>query len=413
MCTLLERIKEKMTKQRKGFVFRNIWKRPVQTGLLLVTICILSFVLFGGFVMKQSLQTGMENMEKRLGADLMVVPKEASDTAEDVLLEGSRSYIYFDKSVYDTISGMEGVQEATAQFYFKSMAADCCSSEVEIVFYDPATDFLVSPWISDSYTGKQTAEMAVVGSSVSVSKEHTITLFGREYAVAAQMAKTGTSMDNSVYFTFDSVNQILTDAEEKGAYILDSQKETDLISTVFLNVAEGYKTQDILKQLHSQVTEEVAVVYPKEMADSLASNLNGIYDVIGIVLGIVIGLSLFILLIISITSANARKQEISILRVLGASKGKMAGLLMKESVAISLLGAALGCAIAALLVIPFGNYIGLKLAMAYVGPNVWQLLAGGVAVVAAVVLIGVAAAVYPAIHVCSMEPYTALRKEGD
>jgi putative ABC transport system permease protein len=220
-------------------------------------------------------------------------------------------------------------------------------------------------------------------------------------------------MDNSVYFTFDSVNQILKDAEEKGAYILDSQKETDLISTVFLNVAEGYKTQDILKQLHSQVTEEVAVVYPKEMADSLASNLNGIYDVIGIVLGIVIGLSLFILLIISITSANARKQEISILRVLGASKGKMAGLLMKESVAISLLGAALGCAIAALLVIPFGNYIGLKLAMAYVGPNVWQLLAGGVAVVAAVVLIGVAAAVYPAIHVCSMEPYTALRKEGD
>jgi putative ABC transport system permease protein len=343
----------------------------------------------------------------------MVVPKEASDTAEDVLLEGSRSYIYFDKSVYDTISGMEGVQEATAQFYFKSMAADCCSSEVEIVFYDPATDFLVSPWISDSYTGKQTAEMAVVGSSVSVSKEHTITLFGREYVVAAQMAKTGTSMDNSVYFTFDSVNQILTDAEEKGAYILDSQKEADLISTVFLNVAEGYKTQDILKQLHSQVTEEVAVVYPKEMADSLASNLNGIYDVIGIVLGIVIGLSLFILLIISITSANARKQEISILRVLGASKGKMAGLLMKESVAISLLGAVLGCAIAALLVIPFGNYIGLKLAMAYVGPNVWQLLAGGVAVVAAVVLIGVAAAVYPAIHVCSMEPYTALRKEGD
>jgi putative ABC transport system permease protein len=381
--------------------------------LLLLSVGILSFILFGGFVINQSLQSGMNSMEQRLGADLMIVPADAKETAEDILLEGSRGYFYFDRSVYEEVSSIEGVESATAQFFLKSLSEDCCSSEVQLVFFDPETDFLIQPWIGESYSENLESGMAVVGNSVALEDGNKIKLFGKEYDVAAKLAKTGTSMDDSVYFVFDTLPQILSDAEDTGVYLLDSQKESDVISTVFLNIADGYETKDILKSVHSTVKEEIGIVYPKEMAKSLSVNLKGIYSIIRIVLFVILLLSLFIMMIIYLTSANERKRELSLLRILGASKAVLLLRLIKESVWISILGSLSGCGLAAVVVLPFGNCIGNQLDMPYLGPDIIQTTAVFLFVTVLSVITGIVAAIYPAVQIWRMEPYDALRKEGE
>jgi putative ABC transport system permease protein len=233
-------------------------------------------MFFGGTIIDQSLQKGMNNMEKRLGADLMIVPEGAEEDASDMILEGARKNFYFNKSVYDDISKINGVGEATPQFYLKSLSADCCSSEVEIVFFDPGTDFIIQPWICKEYKQKIQNDMVVVGDSINVEDGGVLKLFGRDYKVAAKMAKTGTSLDKSVYFTFDSLEQVVLDAEEKGSILSENQKDTDLISSVYIKIENGYKTEDILKEIQSSAGENFEVVYPKQIAESLSKNLEGI-----------------------------------------------------------------------------------------------------------------------------------------
>jgi putative ABC transport system permease protein len=381
--------------------------------LLLLSVGILSFIFFGGFVLNESLQRGMNSMELRLGADLMIVPADAKETAEDILLEGSRGYFYFDRSVYEAVSEIDGVEAATPQFYLKSLSADCCSSEVEIIFFDPETDFLIEPWIGEAYTENLDGGKAIIGNSVSLEKKDEITLFGKDYEVAARLAKTGTAMDDSVYFVFDALPQILSDAEEAGVYLLDSQKKSNLISTVFINVADGYETKDILKSVHTEVKDEIGIVYPKQMAQSLSGNLSGIYSIIRIVLFVILLLSLFIMIIIYLTSANERKREFSLFRILGASRKAITLKFVKEVLRTDIVGGITGCGLAALIILPFGSYIGKQLNMPYLGPTLLQVLEIFFAVLVVTMITGVIAAFYPVAQIWYMEPYEALRKEGE
>lgn len=398
---------------KSNIIYENVIKHPARSFIVFVAVVILSSSLFGGLVIATSLQKGMDNMERRLGADLMIVPSECEATAQDMLLEGIRSNFYLDSSAYEKISAVEGIREATPQFFLKSLSADCCSSEVEIVFYDPKTDFLIQPWINESYHNELSNNMAVVGNSIDLSDDSSIKLFGKEYTVAAKLAKTGTSIDNSVYFTFDALPEMLADAKASGVYIPESQRQETQISTVFLNIKDGYKSADILKALHKELDCDFGVVYPKEMATELSGNL---FEISGIIKGSVVMLffiSLLIMFFLHFLSMNERKKEIALLRIFGTSKKKALSLLVKESILICLAGSVAGCGISSLFVIPFGNYIGNRLNMPYIGPVVRQVITYMIMTLVITVITGIVVSIYPALHISRMEPYNALRKEGE
>jgi putative ABC transport system permease protein len=84
-------------------------------------------MLLSGTVVSTSLRKGMKNMQQRLGADIMLVPKGSKEKAENMLLEGSRSTFYFDDSVYEKVESINGISQVTSQCFLKSLSADCCS----------------------------------------------------------------------------------------------------------------------------------------------------------------------------------------------------------------------------------------------------------------------------------------------
>ena len=389
---------------------KDIQRHAFLNACLLATVVILSVMLFSVTVISVSLKKGMGNMRKRLGADIMLVPKGEREKAENMLLEGSRSNFYFEGEVYEKVQSIDGISDSTSQCFLKSLSADCCSSEVQIVFFDPESDFVVGPWIETEYKQKLSGDSVIVGSDI-VSEDGKIKLFGQEYAIASQMARTGTALDSSVYFSTDAKAELLRNAEEKGSFLTEEQKKGDILSSIFINVDGSHTTEQVIDSAHKTIGDIFDVVYPKKLHESLSGSLGkitGVVNVISLSLGILL---VAILLIINSIIMKGRKSEIALLRVLGHRKKDLIRKLLSEMGLISLAGALGGSLLGALIVIPFGRYIGKSLDMPYLGPGIASVLVQILLIVGIVILIVFLASVFFIIHTTNTEPYLALRKE--
>ena len=389
---------------------KDIQRHAFLNACLLATVVILSVMLFSVTVISVSLKKGMGNMRKRLGADIMLVPKGEREKAENMLLEGSRSNFYFEGEVYEKVQSIDGISDSTSQCFLKSLSADCCSSEVQIVFFDPDSDFVVGPWIETEYKQKLSGDAVIVGSDI-VSEDGKIKLFGQEYAIASQMARTGTALDRSVYFSTDAKAELLRNAEEKGSFLTEEQKKGDILSSIFINVDGSHTTEQVIDSAHKTIGDIFDVVYPKKLHESLSGSLGkitGVVNVISLSLGILL---VAILLIINSIIMKGRKSEIALLRVLGHKKKDLIRKLLSEMGLISLAGALGGSLLGALIVIPFGRYIGKSLDMPYLGPGIASVLVQILLIVGIVILIVFLASVFYIIHTTNTEPYLALRKE--
>ena len=113
---------------------------------------LLAAAVLAGSLIVGSLRTGLHSLEARLGADVMVVPYEATSksSVESIVLQGNIGYFYMDQAAYSKIASREGIGQISAQFFLASASAGCCSVPVQIIGFDPETDFTVTPWIRKS-----------------------------------------------------------------------------------------------------------------------------------------------------------------------------------------------------------------------------------------------------------------------
>ena len=88
--------------------------------------------------------------------------------------------------------------------------------------------------------------------------------------------------------------------------------------------------------------KKVKAVQTKEMISGISRSLQGTSDVIGVLIAAVWVLGLVILLLAFTMSVNERKREFAVLRVIGASQGKLASIVMQEALLTGLCGSVLG-----------------------------------------------------------------------
>jgi len=395
-----------------NYINKQITSGIKDSFFLFLLIALFSLVLILGNVVTTSLNKGISNTEKRLGADVMIVPSGSRNDAENIILTGQRSSFYFDKSVYQKLTLVDGIENITAQCFLKSLSQDCCSSEVQIVFFDPDTDFVVEPWISEEYSASLNIGEVIVGSGVDV-ESGTIKLFNHDYNVVAQLSETGTSIDNSVYFTFDTKDELISLAAESGSFLTDDQKDSDLISSVYINIRDDADLATVIKDCHLASGSDFDVVYPKQLSESLSGNLKFILRIIDIVMISSLVVITVIIFVASYFYFSKRKQEVAILRVFGNSKKNIIRVLLTEVNIRGLLGPFVGIFLAWLFVIPFGNYIGYSLNMPYLGPDAAEVIVGSIISVFFVLLVISLSSLFSIIQVTNMGIYDALRKEAE
>jgi len=389
----------------------NLKSKPFRSAALAVVVVVLAFTLFGGAVLSDSLNNGLSSLEMRLGADLAVLPPDSEAKYQGIVLSGEPGRFYFDKSMEEQIANVEGVAQVTSQFYITSISADCCSVPVQIIGIDPATDFVTMPWITKVYGGDIKDGELIVGSDITCGTGCKLKFYNQNYPVAAQLGKTATGMDYTVYANRNTVKAIAASAKETGVYLNIDSFNGDIdrsISSVLVKLEKGYDSDKAATNIRRAV-DGVSIVRSESIFAGISNSLNvlgGIIDVISIALWIAAALILAALFSVTI---NGRKKEFAVLRTLGATRGKLTLIVLTEALSVSVSGAVAGIGFAALIVFPFSTYIGDKIGLPYLLPGFGGVLRILFVSLALSVLAGTLSAVYSAVKISRAETYAVLR----
>ena len=257
-------------------IIRNLARKPGRTTALVLLTAFLAMSVFAGSVVVFSLRRGLDSMESRLGADIIVVPAEAESKAsmKNLLLQGTIGTFYMDASAVEKVRETEGVWKASAQVFLSSMKADCCSVKVQVIGFNPDNDFVVQPWIAESLNRSLGDMEVVVGCRVETDVGNNFRIYDRSCRVVARLASTGTGLDTAVYCNMNTIRSLLQAAEEKGiTHKIGSGNVADLVSAVYVRVLPGTDVGLVNSRLNGHVRKATSIRTAgmiTEVGDSLA-----------------------------------------------------------------------------------------------------------------------------------------------
>jgi putative ABC transport system permease protein len=394
--------------------FQNLKAKPVRSACLVLTVAVLAFALFGGAILSANFNQGLEIMAKRFGADLMVVPEGSGGAVQALLLRGEPRYFYFDSDIVDTVSSAEGVVCASPQFFLTSLAADCCDAMVQLIAYDPETDFVVQPWITEKYRGQIEDGQVVVGSRITIRKDDTIGLLNYLYPVAARLSKSASGLDTSIFMTMNTMRLLIARANAEGYDFLSVQDQAmrgRRISAVLVDADPNTSPRSLAAAIKSK-NKGVDVVVSQSVLSGIAETLAGFTSYMHIISAVLWLLALVVLAAVFSGTIHERKKEFALLRILGATRKKLLSLVLCESLLTGIAGAVLGIILSCIVLFPFSTLISERLGLPYLNTSPLTMCATILASLFLSALTGPLASLYAALKISGAETYETLR-EGE
>ncbi len=396
-----------------GLPLANLRRKPFRTTALVIVVTMLTVAFYGGSLLSMNLKAGLNSMQERMGADLMVTPQNTKTEAEALLTDGSASTFYFTNDIETQIAEADGIEELTVQTYISSLAAACCDEKVQIIGFNPDTDFVITPWISSQFDGTLERGQIIAGSGINVSSNNTVKLYGHEFPVAAQLANTGTSLDNSVFVNMDTVPDVVSYSAKVGHPAIPTEYADKAVSSVLIKVKDGYSAQQVASNIEKTTgLEGLGYVYPGGITATTKSSLNSIVKYVTLFVAVFWMMGLIVLIAVFSSAMNERKREFAAYRIMGADRATLVGIIVKESALIGVSGGVVGVAAASLAIFPFSTLIGKQLQLPYLQTNAWNVI--GLIAVSLIfaVFTGVLASIATAVRLSTPETYLTLR-EGE
>lgn len=397
----------------KRLPLENLKRKPFRTAALVIVVMMLTLAFFGGSLLSMNLRNGLRSMQERMGADLMVVPQDTGAKAEALLTNGGSNTFYFTNDIENLVSKADGISQVTAQTYISSLAAACCDEKVQIIGFNPATDFVITPWITSQFDGTLKDGEVVAGSNISVSGNNTIKLYGHEFPVAAQLGSTGTSLDNSVFVNMSTIPSIVSYSSSVGHTAIPAEYADKAVSAILIKVKDGYDA----KQVSLNITKEsglegLGFVYPGGVTATTKTNLDALVGYVTLFVAVFWIMGLIVLLAVFASAMNERKKEFAAYRIMGATRGTLIALIVKESALIGLVGGVIGIAGASLAVFPFNTLISRQLQLPYLQTDALKVVALVAVSLVFAVATGLLASIVTAVKLSAPETYLTLR-EGE
>ncbi len=390
------------------FGIRNIRKRPYRSFCLMLAAVIGSYALFVGLSLKSSLNNGLGRMKERMGADLMIVPEESEIKARNILLTGEPEFFYMNASVAKAAEDIEGVESATSQFYFTSLSSDCCSTRVQLIAFDPDTDFVIAPWIDEKVTSGAENGSVIIGSEVTPLANGKVKFFGSEYKVAGKLGETATGLDHSVFMTRDTMHDLLNDAKDKGYQFLNPEDDSSWVSTVLIRVNDGADITNIEKEIYKKANG-IRFIETDKLLSDVSVKLGSVESIINITLTVLLVFSFLTMILFFSVIFHERKKEFAVLRILGTSSRRICLFSLTEGITIGAAGGVAGLILGVLTVFPFNRFIENSLDVPYLMPAVSLVILYGVLGVILTTLFGSVSSFLSTLSLSHAETYYTMR----
>jgi putative ABC transport system permease protein len=394
----------------RHLAWNNLARRPYRSVSLAGMVALFAFTLFAGTILNENLGRGLNSLAERLGADLLIVPYGYDKEAQAALLRGEPSTFYMKADLLDKVRRQPGVLQASPQFFLASLDAGCCSSKVQIIGYDPASDFLVRPWTTGNQGALESGQI-VVGSRIITEVGGEVTLFGTAFAIAAKMEPTGMGFDTSVFMTLDDVYRLM----EKAGLTQGNPEEAErFVSSIAIKTGPGHSPKDVGNELMRRhaIDYDLDLVLTKNLVSDIADRLKSVSSLTWVLAAVFWMLALLVMAIVFSSTLNERQRELSLFRILGATRAWLGRMILLEALFIGLSGALAGLLAAALLVFPFSTLIFQAIGLPHL-----QLSWGMISVHALAVLLlagaaGPLASIYSVLSLTRFDIYPSLR-EGE
>lgn len=395
-------------KESFGFGIRNIRKRPYRSFCLMLAAVIGSYALFVGLVLKASLNNGIGRMQERMGADLMIVPESSEIKARNILLTGEPEFFYMDVSVAKAVADIEGVECATSQFYFTSLSSDCCSARVQLIAFDPDTDFVINPWIDERVTTDVAGGSVIIGSEVTPLSNGKVKFYGSEYSVAGKLGETATGLDHSVFMTRDTMHEILNDATDKGYQFLNPEDDSSWVSTVLIRVNGDADITEVEKEIYKNA-EGIKFIETDKLISDVTVKLGSVENIINVTLTVLLVFSFLTMILFFSVIFHERKKEFAVLRILGTSSSRICLFSLAEGITIGAAGGIAGLVLGMLTVFPFNHYIENSLDVPYLMPSVLAVILYGLTGVLVTTIFGSVSSFLSTLSLAHAETYYTMR----
>jgi putative ABC transport system permease protein len=343
----------------------NLLHRPFRLICLAALVAVTAFAIAGGTLFGTSLRNGAESTAARLGADLMLLPLGADRDLEGALLKGKPSSFYLPGDSVRLLSNLEGIERASPQFYVSTFDSSHCGSLVQIIGYDPETDFVIAPWLAEHVPNGPKRGEIVIGDAILLDVGDEMLLFGTRYRVAGKLEKTGMGFDVTVFAGKETARMLIDEYEKYIGAI--PMPDEDAASVVVADVAEGIDHEAFAKEIRKN-HRGVDVILPQAIIGNLTNHLDLTIGVLTGLLSVLWFLSAFVLVIVFTITLNERKREFGVFRALGATRKKLACILMAESVLLCVSGAGAGVILFCATALPFNAFVESKLESEYLLP---------------------------------------------
>lgn len=394
----------------KRLPLENLKRKPLRTAALLVAAACLSAIFFGGSLISMNLAQGLNSMRARMGADIMVIPNGTHTKAEALLTNGGSSTFYFTNNIEDLVRRSPGVQKASAQTYISSLSAGCCAEKLQIIGFDPDSDFVIGPWIYSQHKKTLHKGEMIAGANVLVSYKNTVRLFGHQWPVVAQLAKTGTSIDNSVFVRRESVPQVVEYSTKVHHTAIPKEYAKKAISAVLVKVRKGYSAKQVAQNIKKTTgLSSIGIVFPGGITATTQANLGVFTRSLTFIIAACWIVGLLVLIVVFATSLNERKKEFASLRILGFTRKMLLGVATRESAILGFVGGVIGVASASLIIFPYSSLISSQLQLPYLEVTALPVMALMAVSIVLSLLSVVAASALTTWRIAMRETYLTLR----
>ncbi len=395
---------------RVRFALRHIAGNAFRSWAVFLCALVVGGLALSATLILRGAEASLRLALKRLGADIIVVPRGAEARVEHALLMGKPATAWMPEGTVKEIAAIPGVATASPQLYLASLAnASCCSaSEMFVVAIDPKTDFTITPWLMQNVGGTLHLGEAVGGKMVFTPPgERYIKLYGYHITLKGNLEPTGTGLDQTMFLTFETARAVAKISRTEAERPLEIPPQS--ISAVMVNAAPGHNPRTLALRIKAEVPIVTPIASP-DLFQSFRTQMNGLLRGVLAILGITWALSLVLIALVFSLAANERRREIGVLRALGAPRGFIFQALLTEAAALALGGGLAGIALAALAIYLFRNLLVVSLGVPFLLPSLPALLGligGGLGVAVASVSL---AALVPAYQISRQDPAAAMRE---
>ncbi len=224
----------------------------------------------------------------------------------------------------------------------------------------------------------------------------------KPFQVVGILARTGTSVDQTVHVSLDGMEAIHADwfggAPVPGLRLSPEQaRDIDLTPKTITAFLVGLHSRTTLFRMQREINtfagEPLLAILPGLTLQQLWDLMGLAENALLVVSGLVVLVGLTVMLAALLTGLNERRREMAILRAVGARPGQVFALVLGESLVLALVGAALGVLLLQGGLLVAGPLLEARLGLAIAG---WPPSSHELILLASVLGCGLVAGLFPA-----------------